>query len=137
MSPLPPSSTPPPPGLPSATIARTLDANALARLHELDPDGRHGVLRRILQAFDTSLSRMLGQLAAERTGGNAAVVTYVAHTLKSSAGSVGAVELAAACAAVEAHLRGTVDSAALQADIEQLHREGEAAIEAVRAMLRA
>ena len=33
-----------------------LDAQALARLRELDPDGRQGVVQRVLTAFDTSLA---------------------------------------------------------------------------------
>ena len=43
----------------------TLDAAALARLRELDPEGRHGVLPRVLGAFEASLARMLAQLAGE------------------------------------------------------------------------
>ena len=116
---------------------RMLDATALARLRELDPDGRHGVMRRVLQAFDTSLTRMLDQLASERDGGNAAVVAGVAHTLKSSSASIGALELAEACAEVEKRQRGAGDSRCLAADIEQVHREGEAALQTVRSMLRA
>jgi len=108
----------------------------LARLRELDPDGRHGVMRRVLQAFDTSLTRMLVQLAGEREGGNVSVVAGVAHTLKSSSASVGALQLAEACAEVEKRQRGTGDSSRLAADIEQLHREGEAALQVVRSMLR-
>ena len=131
MSPPPPLSPPPPP----APLHRMLDAAALARLRELDPDGRHGVMRRVLQAFDTSLTRMLGQLAAERAGGDVAVVAGVAHTLKSSSASVGALQLAEACAEVEKRQRGPGDPSRLAADIEHLHREGEAALQAVRSML--
>ena len=76
----------------------TLDAAALARLRELDPDGRHGVLTRVLAAFETSLARMLVQLRAELDAGDPGVVAGVAHTLKSSSASVGALALAASCA---------------------------------------
>ena len=112
----------------------TLDAVALARLRELDPDGRHNVLQRVLSAFDTSLSRMLVQLAAEREGGHADVVASVAHTLKSSSASVGAADLAQACADVERRLRADAPGS-LQADIERLQTAGQAALVAVKAML--
>jgi HPt (histidine-containing phosphotransfer) domain-containing protein len=116
-------------------IPAQLDAGALARLRELDPDGRHGVLTRVLTAFETSLSRMLVQLAAERDSGDEGVVAGVAHTLKSSSASVGAAELARACGDVERRLREGLPGH-LGADIERLLAAGEAALAAVRTMLR-
>lgn len=112
-----------------------LDAAALERLRELDPDGRHGVLGRVLTAFETSLTRMLGQLAAEREGGDAGVVAGVAHTLKSSSASVGALALSRTCAEVEQRLRRG-ETGALGGDIERMCLEAEAALAAVRSMLR-
>jgi HPt (histidine-containing phosphotransfer) domain-containing protein len=112
-----------------------LDELALSRLRELDPDGRNQVLQRVLSAFETSLMRMLAQLTAERQNGHPGVVMSVAHTLKSSSASVGALQLSKACAAVERRLH---DGAAgdLQADVEALLVAGESALVAVRAMLR-
>jgi HPt (histidine-containing phosphotransfer) domain-containing protein len=132
-------SDPHPPGSPGAIPPAEpagFDPVALGRLRELDPDGRHGVLQRVLVAFETSLSRMLVQLAAEREGGNAAVVAGVAHTLKSSSASVGALALAQACAEVERRLR-TEEPGSLGGDIERLLAAGEGALATVRAMLRA
>ena len=120
---------------PKAAAAVRLDVQALARLHELDPDGRQGVVIRVLLAFETSLARMLSQLQAERVTGQPAVVSSVAHTLKSSSASVGALELARACAEVETKLRQG-DVSALQRDISRLISEGESAQQAVAAMLR-
>ncbi len=111
-----------------------LDAVALGRLRELDPDGRHGVLRRVFSAFETSLMRMLVQLGAERDGGDAGVVSSVAHTLKSSSASVGALQLSAVCAEVERRLREQ-HPGNLNADVENLLMQGESALVAVRAML--
>jgi HPt (histidine-containing phosphotransfer) domain-containing protein len=127
-----PSATPsmPTPAQPTAT----LDAGALARLRELDPDGRHGVVQRVLAAFDTSLTRMLAQLRAERDGGRADVVMGIAHTLKSSSASVGALGLARLCEHLERQLRGAAGSAQRH-DVEALIAEGEAALAAVRTML--
>ena len=126
---------PPQPAHTDSPVHGTLDPAALARLRELDPDGRHGVLTRVLQAFDTSLARMLVQLAAERDEGHAGVVSAVAHTLKSSSASVGALALSRACSEVEKRLR-TNRPGDLDADIALLLNEGEAALTAVRAMLR-
>lgn len=113
----------------------TLDVAALACLRELDPEGRHGVVARVLAAFEASLTRMLEQLAAERDGGQAKVVGVVAHTLKSSAASVGALRLASACAEVERRARAGGPTAQRH-DVDWLLLEGEAALAAVRAMLR-
>ena len=130
------SATPPQPPGGAVPSPQALDAAALGRLRELDPDGRHGVMRRVFSAFETSLMRMLVQLAAERDSGNAGVVSSVAHTLKSSSASVGALQLSAACAEVERRLRDR-QPGELQADIEKLLTEGESALVAVRAMLQA
>ena len=111
-----------------------LDATALARLQALDPDGRQGVVLRVLGIFETSLSRMLVQLAAEREDGDPGVVMFVAHTLKSSSAAVGALALAAACTEVEHRLRSAT-AGELHADVDRLVREGEGALGAVRAML--
>ena len=116
---------------PSATA---LDAAAVARLRELDPSGQHGVVARVMATFDSSLRRMLTQLEAERGGGNATLVSGIAHTLKSSSASVGALGLAAACAEIEARLRAG-DTSSLQSDIERMLAEGQAALHAVAATL--
>lgn len=121
--------------LPSRLPPVTLDAAALTRLRDLDPDGRHGVVVRVLAAFETSLGRMLAQLHAELDAGDAAVVAGIAHTLKSSSASVGALALSASCAEIERRLRDGA-GADLQADVRRLLAEGEAALRAVRSMLR-
>ena len=121
-----PHSPPPPIGL---------DSQALARLHELDPGGKNGVVTKVLTAFETSLARMLGQLQAQQPQPQAGVVSAVAHTLKSSAASVGALQLSRTCAEVESAIRAG-QLAALDRDIGRLISDGEAAMVAVRAILR-
>jgi HPt (histidine-containing phosphotransfer) domain-containing protein len=125
-------SAPPPAPRPRSV---SLDATSLARLRELDPDGRHGVVMRVLAAFETSLSRMLVQLAAQRDDGDAGVVSGIAHTLRSSSASVGALALAQACTEVERRLRAG-EAGDLDADVARLLAEGELALTAVGAMLR-
>ena len=125
------SSDPPRP----AAAATPLDAQALQRLRELDPDGRHGVVQRVLQAFETSLQRQLALAAEARTRGVAQAVSHIAHMLKSSSASVGALAFSARCAEIERAVRGgtLVD---LGAEVENLLTEGERALAAVRAMLK-
>jgi HPt (histidine-containing phosphotransfer) domain-containing protein len=120
---------------PSPVEPVTLDGAALARLRELDPEGRHGVLPRVLGAFEASLGRMLAQLEAELDSPQAAVIGTVSHTLKSSSASVGALRLSATCDEIERRLRGG-DEPAQRHDVERLLAEGEAALAAVRAILR-
>jgi HPt (histidine-containing phosphotransfer) domain-containing protein len=124
-----------PPGPAPQPDAVRFDPVALERLRELDPDGRHGVLPRVLTAFETSLVRMLGQLVAARGSGDANAVAIVAHTLKSSSASVGAAALSQVCAEVERRLR-TGEAGSLDGDIERLLSAGEGALATVRAMLR-
>jgi HPt (histidine-containing phosphotransfer) domain-containing protein len=111
-----------------------LDPAALERLRELDPDGRHGVIRRVLLAYEGSLARMLLQFRSELGQGRAAAVAQLAHTLKSSSASVGALALSQQCADVERRHR--VDHAeGLDDDLRLLITESELALLAVRAML--
>lgn len=127
-------STPPAPAPPGPDVVQ-LDADALARLRELDPDGQHGVVERVFRAFEISLARMLGELEEQRAGGDPEAVSRVAHKLKSSSASVGALALSQACAEVERRLR-TGGPGTLAGDIERLLHAGEAALVAVKAMLR-
>jgi histidine phosphotransfer protein HptB len=132
-------STPPLPAHPKPLpVARPqLDPAALARLRELDPDGKHGVLPRVLAAFETSLVRFMGQLQAQQDlphSGSGAVVAGVAHTLKSSSASVGALALSATCADTEGRLRLN-PNAELTPEITSLLAQAEVALTAVRAML--
>lgn len=122
--------TPPPP----AAEAAVLDEQALGRLRELDPDGRHGVVQRVLQTFVTSLDKQLGLAAEARDRGDAVAVGNIAHMLKSSSASVGALTFSARCAALEKAVRsGTVTD--LPAEVENLLTEGRRALAAVRAIL--
>ncbi len=119
----------------TATLApsTTLDAQALARLRELDPDGRAGVVRRVLEAYQGSLRRGLEQLGAVPSP-PAEAVAALAHTLKSSSASVGALALAQVCSEVERQLKAGQHEG-LERDIAQLLAHGEAALQAVATIL--
>ena len=82
-----------------------LDADALARLRELDPGGKAGLLARVLNTYRQSLECFLAQLQTARSQGDLHAQRHVVHTLKSSSASVGALALAALCAETERRLR--------------------------------
>ena len=82
-----------------------LDAAALARLVELDPKGQNHLLERVFQAFHTSAARLMPQLEAARVAGDRQGIRFVAHTLKSSSQSIGALRLSQCCVLVESMVR--------------------------------
>jgi hypothetical protein len=121
--------------VPSKPVAQdaALDAATLAKLQQLDPEGRHGVVQRVLVAFEAALVRHLAQLRAE-PGMPADALGTLAHTLKSSSASVGALALAAACESLERRLRQ--GAAAQTNDVAELMALIESALAAVRTILR-
>jgi signal transduction histidine kinase/DNA-binding response OmpR family regulator len=90
---------------PLAELKLVLDAQALDRLRELDPTGANGLVARVLKAFEGSLQRLLQQLQDARAVDDRAAIRHVAHTLKSSSASVGALELSKLCADIERCIR--------------------------------
>jgi PAS domain S-box-containing protein len=98
------SSQPPTPVNPTPDIV--LDAQAITRLHELDPGGSNKLLERIIAAFLKSLDRLLPELDRARAAGlDLAAIRHVVHTLKSSSASLGALKLSERCAEIETMAR--------------------------------
>jgi len=118
---------------PAAGLAATavLDAQALARLQELDPSGTTGLVARVLATYAQSLQRQLGVLQAARQDHDLSGQRHVAHTLKSSSASVGALKLSALCAEVERQLRDSVPDG-LEAQLDELAAEGQRVLAALR-----
>lgn len=114
--------------------ADVLDAASLAKLRQLDPSGRAGILDRVLRTYEASLQKLMAQFATARAAADFDGVRHVAHTLRSSSASVGALGLSARCAAVEAAVRDG-RTAALGPDLDALQSESERVAAAVRAML--
>ena len=82
-----------------------LDEAALQRLRDLDPGGQNRLLERVLCAFESSILRLGPQLAEARQRNDMAAVRHVAHTLKSSSASIGALDLSRLCAEIETAVR--------------------------------
>lgn len=94
---------------PPAPPAPRLEPEAIARLRELDPGGANQLLERVVAAYLKSLDRLLPDLAQARAGGeqglDLAAIRHVAHTLKSSSASLGALKLSQRCAEIETMAR--------------------------------
>jgi two-component system, sensor histidine kinase and response regulator len=89
----------------SAPESEVLDPQALAKLRALDPSGEGKLLQRVLQAFESSVARLLPQLKEARASGDLQTVRHVAHTLKSSSASIGALKLSQLCTDIELMVR--------------------------------
>jgi signal transduction histidine kinase/DNA-binding response OmpR family regulator/HPt (histidine-containing phosphotransfer) domain-containing protein len=114
--------------------AAVLDETALERLRALDPRGENRLLERVLKAFETSVARLLPQLLESRQLGDQGGIRHVAHTLKSSSASIGALQLSQFCADMEAMIRvGKVDD--LDTRVDALCAEVEIVLQALRALL--
>lgn len=111
-----------------------LDAQAIARLRELDPHGTQGIVPRVLRAYENALLRQLEEFDAARAADDAERVSRLAHTLKSSSASVGAHRLSRLCAEAERALR-TQQPNGLGPQLEELIHEARQVLAAVRAML--
>ncbi len=119
----------------SEARATTLDADALQRLRDLDPKGKNRLLERVLGAFETSAARLSKQLGEARQGSNMDGVRLVAHTLKSSSASIGALDLSRLCAEIETQIR-TGALSGLDDRLDAMDRELEAVLQAVSPFLK-
>ena len=63
------------------------------------------LLERVLQAFQASVARLRPQVDAARRSGDRAAIRLVAHTLKSSSASIGAMRLSQLCGQIETAIR--------------------------------
>jgi CheY-like chemotaxis protein/HPt (histidine-containing phosphotransfer) domain-containing protein len=122
-------------GTPAGDATPVLDAAALARLTELDPSGANRLLDRVLKAFEVSVARLRPQLDAARAGGDRATIRLVAHTLKSSSASIGALQLSQLCAQVETAIRLETE-ANLEPRLDALDAALTGALRAIAALLK-
>lgn len=82
-----------------------LDASSLGALRALDPNGGTAFVRRVLETYLRSMDKHLDAIRTAQASGDLNALRAVAHTLKSSSSSVGALAFAASSATLEAALR--------------------------------
>ena len=100
-----PAQAPAPAPSPVAQPDLIFDAEALRRLRELDPRGDNRLFERVGKAFENSVGRLLPQLEDAFRVNDTAAIVHVAHTLKSSSASIGALKLSQLCAEIETMIR--------------------------------
>lgn len=91
--------------LEAASAERLLDPAALQELISLDPDGSAGFLAQIVETFIKSTEQLLLNTKWENATLDPKSIGKAAHSLKSSAGTVGARRLSAMCGNLEAGIR--------------------------------
>ena len=121
-------------GIEGAAAKPVLDAACMAELRALDPDGKAQLVKRVLATYRTSLAKLVEQLRVARADDAWDQVSRVAHTLKSSSASIGALELARICAEIETSIR-TDSLVGLPGRLDAMDRELKAVLQAVTPML--
>jgi len=111
-----------------------LDAGALERLRELDPNGQSRLLARVAQAFTSSVERLMPDLRRAWEAGDLEAVRHVAHTLKSSSASIGAIKLSGFCADIESMIR-LENRDGLPGRVEAMDRETAVVLQALRHLI--
>jgi two-component system sensor histidine kinase/response regulator len=110
------------------------DADAVRRLHELDPKGENRLMQRLFKTFETSLARLIPQLIEAHDLGDLDTMRLVAHTLKSSSASVGALKLSTLCAEIEGLIRSG-HNGPYEAQVRAAREEADRVSDSLRAML--
>jgi HPt (histidine-containing phosphotransfer) domain-containing protein len=110
------------------------DAEALRRLRELDPRGDNRLIERVAKAFESSVGRLLPQLEEAVKMQDSAAIMHVAHTLKSSSASIGALKLSHMCAEIEAMIRRQTGED-LSSRIREIPIEAELVLDGLRQLL--
>lgn len=118
----------------ASAMSPLIDPEAIERLRQLDPTGQQGVLRRVLQAYETSLTRHLAEVSEAAAQGDGDRLARSAHTLKSSSAAVGAMAFAQHCADAEQAVRQR-QAMPDAARVEALIHEGRRVLRAVGDML--
>jgi histidine phosphotransfer protein HptB len=114
--------------------APLIDPEAVERLRQLDPSGQHGVLDRVLRAYEASLRRHLSEMASEAVVSDPERVARAMHTLKSSSAAIGAGSFAQRCADIEQAVRSS-KSLPPSEQVEAMIHEGRLVLAAVGTML--
>jgi len=119
---------------PSDATGDIFDAEALRRLRELDPRGDNRLIERVAKAFENSVGRLLPQLDEAFKMNDSAAIMHVAHTLKSSSASIGALKLSHLCAEIETMIRRQTGED-LSSRIREIPVEADRVLDGLRQLL--
>jgi HPt (histidine-containing phosphotransfer) domain-containing protein len=114
--------------------AAALDPEALLHLQRLDPHGRERLFERLAAAFELLLQRLQPGLDSALSSADPAAIATLVHTLKSAAAALGALNLAAECAAIETQVSNGVNGALLSR-VQQLRDDLPAVLVTVQALV--
>ncbi len=109
----------------AAAAEKLLDPAVLEEIISLDPDGSAGFLARVLETFIRSTEEIIRDTNWAGPATDPESIGKAAHSLKSSAGSIGARRLSALCASLEAAIRKreTIDFEHRFAQIQAVYLE--------------
>lgn len=115
---------------------QVLDSHAFDQFYELWGDEAGDVIRELIEMFLQDTPTTIEEMAKALAGGNAAELRRLAHTLKSNAGTLGAMRLSETCRILEelAQAGNLEESRQVYA---RLQTEYAAAEEALQSYLRA
>jgi signal transduction histidine kinase/CheY-like chemotaxis protein len=117
-----PPPAPPPAAPPETEVGPALNPAVLGRLRAVSRPGGPTLVERVLSLFASTAPRQLSDMMAALAAGDLPAVRLVAHALKGSAATIGALELARLLADVEAAARaGRPPTAAQLAPIGREH----------------
>ncbi|MGC4062658.1 MAG: Hpt domain-containing protein [Aquabacterium sp.] len=113
---------------------RHLRCRSLAPPQGLDPRGDDRSLERVAKAFENSVGRLLPQMDEAFKMNDSTAIMHVAHTLKSSSASIGALKLSHMCAEIETMIRRQTGED-LSSRIREIPLEADRVLDGLRQLL--
>ncbi|MBV8166714.1 MAG: response regulator [Alphaproteobacteria bacterium] len=97
-----------------------IDPAVIQELRAIEARGSKGLVRSVVLKFAAGAPAMVADIRAKHAAGDGEALWRAAHALKSSAGAVGAVQLAARCADIERIVRrdGVASATSLIAELD-------------------
>ena len=97
-----------------------LDYEQLHTLDVLDPDGSKDMIRRLILRFADYGDEVVAEMAGYLVDEDIPEVSRLAHSLKSSSASLGAVDLSSRCQLIEATARNHESASEIAGQLEEL-----------------
>jgi CheY-like chemotaxis protein len=119
----------------SAVTAARLDPQALDSICALERQGRPNALEKIIRLYLDNSRTLIAQIEAGMTAEDSNVVRNAAHGLKSVSASVGALDLAALCRAIEGRAKSNTPTTTAAPSVQDLQREHTAVCLALNELL--